>query len=89
MTVLSTDYRSRLYQHYVHARQQSLALDTLEGLKPRVPFLDRLIREHFPQDGSAAILDLGCGHGALVHLAQQAGYRNIRGVDAVIVAALP
>jgi predicted TPR repeat methyltransferase len=27
------------------------------------------------------ILDLGCGHGALVHLARQAGYRNIRGVD--------
>jgi SAM-dependent methyltransferase len=78
---MTADYRIRIYQHYVHARQQSLAPDTLEGLTPRVPFLNRIIREHFPRDRLAAIVDLGCGHGALVQLARQAGYRNIRGVD--------
>jgi cyclopropane fatty-acyl-phospholipid synthase-like methyltransferase len=40
-----------------------------------------VIDEFFPVDKSAAILDLGCGHGTLVHFAQQAGYRNMRGVD--------
>jgi 2-polyprenyl-3-methyl-5-hydroxy-6-metoxy-1,4-benzoquinol methylase len=82
MTLMSTDYRSRIYQHYVHARQHSLAPATLEGLTPRVPSLNRIIREHFPRDRAAAIVDLGCGHGALVHLARQAGYSNICGVDA-------
>ncbi|MBM3522983.1 MAG: class I SAM-dependent methyltransferase [Alphaproteobacteria bacterium] len=29
----------------------------------------------------AAILDLGCGHGAIVHVARSLGYTNIGGVD--------
>jgi 2-polyprenyl-3-methyl-5-hydroxy-6-metoxy-1,4-benzoquinol methylase len=53
----------------------------LEGLKPRLPYLQKLIRQHFPHNRNAAILDLGCGHGALIHLAQQAAYINLRGVD--------
>jgi 2-polyprenyl-3-methyl-5-hydroxy-6-metoxy-1,4-benzoquinol methylase len=75
------DYRTRIYAHYVNARQKSLAPETLEGLKPRVPFLRKLMRRHFPPDREAAILDLGCGYGALIHVAREAGYRYIRGVD--------
>ncbi|MCL1926180.1 MAG: class I SAM-dependent methyltransferase [Syntrophorhabdaceae bacterium] len=40
-----------------------------------------MIRNHFPADRNASILDLGCGHGALIHFARLAGYKNIRGVD--------
>ena len=76
-----TDYRNRIYQSYVHARQVSLAPATIEGLRPRAPFLNKLIREHFPSDRNAAILDLGCGHGALVHFARKAGYHNTTGFD--------
>jgi 2-polyprenyl-3-methyl-5-hydroxy-6-metoxy-1,4-benzoquinol methylase len=54
---------------------------TIDGLRPRAHYLDKLIREHFPADKNAAILDLGCGHGALVHFARQTGYYNIKGVD--------
>jgi predicted TPR repeat methyltransferase len=81
LKAVSTDYRERVYRRYSSARERILAPDTLDGFRPRVPFLNRIIRNHFPRDRSAAILDLGCGHGALVHLARQAGYRNIRGVD--------
>jgi cyclopropane fatty-acyl-phospholipid synthase-like methyltransferase len=73
-----SDYRNRIYQYYVQARQQSL---TLDGLKPRAAQLNKLIREHFPSDKNATIIDLGCGHGALVYFAQQHGYHNITGVD--------
>jgi 2-polyprenyl-3-methyl-5-hydroxy-6-metoxy-1,4-benzoquinol methylase len=76
-----SNYRTRVYGTYVSGRRQSLAPFTLQGLKPRIPYLQKLIRCHFPHDWHAAILDLGCGRGALIHLAQQAGYRNIRGVD--------
>ncbi len=44
-------------------------------------YLCKLIRDHFPPDRDAAIVDLGCGHGALIHFARQAGYRNIEGID--------
>jgi len=43
--------------------------------------LKKLVREHFPPDVNATILELGCGHGALIHVARQMGYRNLHGVD--------
>jgi cyclopropane fatty-acyl-phospholipid synthase-like methyltransferase len=39
------------------------------------------VREHFPIDRDAAVLDVGGGHGALIHFAREAGYRNLRSVD--------
>ena len=79
---MSTDtYRTRIYDHYVEARGVSLAPLTLAGLSPRAPYLRRLVREHFPADKNAAVLDLGCGHGALLHFARETGYTDLRGVD--------
>ena len=79
---MTTDtYRTRIYSHYVQSRTQSLAPDTLAGLTPRAPYLRRLVRAHFPPDRQAAVLDLGCGHGALLHFAREAGYTVLRGVD--------
>ncbi len=75
------DYRSRIYGAYVTARDSSLAPETLEGLRPRMPYFRQMIRRHFPADRDAAILELGCGHGALLYALQQAGYYNARGVD--------
>ncbi len=75
------DYRSRIYGAYVTARDRSLAPETLEGLRPRLPYFQKLIRQHFPENPDAAILELGCGHGALLYALQQAGYRNTCGVD--------
>lgn len=76
-----TDYRNRIYQSYVHSRQQPLAPESIDGLRPRAPYLNKLIRDHFPPDKTATILDLGCGHGALIYFARRAGYVNIVGVD--------
>jgi SAM-dependent methyltransferase len=78
---MESNYRTRIYGAYISARKPSHAPTTLEGLKPRIPYLQKLIRRHFPHDRNAPILDLGCGYGALIHLARQTGYRNIRGVD--------
>ena len=74
-------YRTRIYTHYVQGRERVLAPETLAGLAPRAHALRRLIRRHFPADKSAAVLDLGCGHGALLHFAREAGYTKLRGVD--------
>lgn len=74
-------YRERIYQYYVNARHNPLAPEDISGLTSRAPYLNKLIREHFPSDRSARIIDLGCGHGAVVHFAQIAGYQNAMGVD--------
>lgn len=74
-------YRTRIYGQYVQARAQTLAPPTLTELAPRAPYLGRLVREHFPADRDTAVLDVGCGHGALIHIARQLGYRSVRGVD--------
>lgn len=76
-----TDYRERIYRHYATARSSELAPKEIAGLSPRAPYLRRLIRRHFPQDRQAVILDLGCGHGALLYFLREAGYQRVFGVD--------
>lgn len=79
--IQSFGYRERIYQHYVHTREDMIAPPTLEGFKLRAPYLTKLVQTHFPAERRGAILDLGCGHGALIHFARREGYVNIRGVD--------
>ena len=74
-------YRHRLYGQYL----------AVSGAKDRV--LDetyynnwaRVAHGHFgrffPSDKDARILDLGCGHGTMLHTLKTLGYRNLQGVD--------
>ena len=75
------EYRRRIYGSYVTGRDEPLAPDTVEGLRPRLPYLRALVRRHFPADRNARILDLGCGHGALLYVLHAAGYTQATGVD--------
>lgn len=76
-----SDYRSRIYQSYVNARQHPLAPETIQGFKARGPVLRKIIIKHFPKNKDASILDLGCGHGAFIHFIREAGYTDVIGVD--------
>jgi len=82
MSAEHNKYRERVYRNYVGARDRPLAAATLDALRPRLPYLRRLVRNHFPKQRDAIIVDLGCGHGALLHVLTQLGYRNVRGIDA-------
>lgn len=55
--------------------------DAAATFAPSFPASRALILQHFPKDLSAAVLELGCGAGRLLHAAQELGYRNVRGVD--------
>jgi SAM-dependent methyltransferase len=74
-------YRQRLYQHYTAVEISDPAAVGADPLNFRAAYLQDLIRRHFPPDKDGAILDLGCGHGAMLHFARQAGYHNTVGVD--------
>lgn len=74
-------YRDRIYQSYVHARQDPLAPASIAGLQARLHTHTAMMRRVGPPDRHASILDLGCGHGAVVQTLNQLGYANVRGVD--------
>jgi SAM-dependent methyltransferase len=78
--------RSRLYAHYT---RHDVPPASIAGFDPRAPYLRRLVAQHFPAERSARIVDLGCGHGALLHFAREAGFVDLSGIDgsAVQVAA--
>ncbi len=78
--MVDPDYRSRLLQHYVSTHAS--VSGAVAGLEGRRAYLERLVRDHFPADRNAAVLDLGCGHGALLWAARGLGYTNLAGVDA-------
>jgi SAM-dependent methyltransferase len=81
LTARASDYRTRIYDHYVHGRSDPLAPKAAASTAAQAPYFARVIRQHFPADKDAKILDVGCGHGPLVHLSRQFGYRNAMGVD--------
>lgn len=74
-------YRQRLYEHYLATGTPGLKPEDIDRLQLRAAHLQKLIRQHFPPDKDSAILDLGCGHGAILHFARQAGYHNLVGID--------
>src|SRR6266545_4914563 len=73
--------RKRIYGQYVTARDKPLAPTSIAGLRPRLPFFRQVIRRHFPRNSNAAILELGCGHGAFLYAMHEARYKRVRGVD--------
>lgn len=78
----SASLRERLYRRYLSAGPTTPPYarpeDAPGGL---TDMLRKVVREHFPPSRDAVILDLGCGHGLLIHAARAAGYRNVQGVD--------
>jgi SAM-dependent methyltransferase len=76
------DFRARLLARYVSTHASVSAAAAADGLARRKAFLERLVRDHFPPSRDARVLDLGCGHGALVWAARNLGYGRVEGVDA-------
>lgn len=74
----ATDFRTRMYERYrsIHGLTNSSDDKIL-----RAPYMRHLIKQHFPQNRDAKILDLGCGNGTLLHFLQEAGYHYVSGVD--------
>ncbi|NOY71257.1 MAG: class I SAM-dependent methyltransferase [Gammaproteobacteria bacterium] len=75
---MSKDYRNRLYDRYVTAH---LSGSIEERVRVRAPYLRRLIGIHFPENHDARMLEIGCGHGALIYYAKEMGYNQLEGVD--------
>lgn len=74
-------FRERIYGHYVTTSGETSRLKSVADLDGRRPTMEHVVDSYFPSDKSSVIIDLGCGHGTLVHFARQRGYYAMRGVD--------
>lgn len=73
--------RERLYAAYLEGGAAAGLVASADDLKRRRATLATLVARHFPDNREAEILDIGCGHGALLHFAREAGYTQASGVD--------
>jgi len=78
---VATDFRDRIYRGYGTQRHEGTIPVGVRELESNASYLHGLIARHFPPNRDARILDLGCGFGAIIHLANLAGYKNVTGVD--------
>jgi 2-polyprenyl-3-methyl-5-hydroxy-6-metoxy-1,4-benzoquinol methylase len=78
---MSLSYRDRIYEKYAsHFKNESSRFDASAAehwARPYATYLSGWL----PQDPSAAILDLACGNGRLLHYFQRQGYSRLSGVD--------
>jgi len=78
---LKDDYRTTLYDDYVESHLAPRYEISPESLKSQRPVFRNLLSRFLPVSKEAAILDAGCGHGALLSYLQSEGYRNAVGID--------
>jgi len=76
---MNDEHTKDLYTKYVTAHLNGGG--QRRGIESRAPYLRQVISRFFPKDLHAPVLELGCGHGALIFLAREHGYANITGVD--------
>ena len=76
------NWKDALYQAYVSSGQAGDSGQCAEKqFAPRKKYMDAVIGRHFPADRNARVLDVGCGHGALMYFLGRHGYKNAVGVD--------
>jgi len=76
------DWKAAFYNAYVSSGQATDTGQSAAALfRSRRAFLTHIVRTHLPPGRDSRILDLACGPGALLYFLEQAGYRNIAGVD--------
>jgi SAM-dependent methyltransferase len=75
-------WKETVYQSYVSSGHiRDTEGPPAQYFKPRRAYFESIIRKHFPSDPNSRVLDIGCGHGALLYFLYEASYHNVRGVD--------
>jgi 2-polyprenyl-3-methyl-5-hydroxy-6-metoxy-1,4-benzoquinol methylase len=76
-----SDYRSRIYADYATRFQDAKEVFDRADSSRWGKAYDYYLRSWLPVDKEAAILDIACGGGKLLHFLQERGYQCLKGVD--------
>ncbi len=71
----------RLYKNYVSTHAGAGRTITLAEVDGRGSFYRTVLDRHLPADRASRVLDIGCGHGALLYHLRRRGFTNVRGID--------
>lgn len=75
------DYRTRIYKEYASRMQNAATVfDEVEAVRWGRAY-DTFLKSWLPEKKDAAILDVACGGGKLLHFFKSRGYMNLQGVD--------
>lgn len=75
------NYRERVYAEYATTfKDSNLVFDRAAAQRWGMPYR-RYLRDWLPREKDAAIVDVACGNGMLLHLLNELGYSQISGVD--------
>jgi len=74
-------YREKIYKFYLSKRENKSQTNTLDNLKSRAPFFNKIISDFFPKNKEVKILEIGCGCGSFAYYIKQNGYHNYTGID--------
>jgi len=77
----ATDYRDRIYGQYASLFQDAAPTFDAAAADQWGRAYDYHLRGWLPERKDAAIADLACGGGKLLHFLTQRGYTNVSGVD--------
>lgn len=76
-----SEYRTRLYERYATICQGKTGDFDIAAAQRWGRAYDSYLSAWLPTDKNAAILDVACGSGMLLHFFKERGYTNISGVD--------
>lgn len=77
----SADYRARIYEHYSSEYQDLGSAFDVAAADRWGRAYAYYLRGWLPQRKDAAVADLACGAGSLLHFFKSRGYDNLAGVD--------
>jgi 2-polyprenyl-3-methyl-5-hydroxy-6-metoxy-1,4-benzoquinol methylase len=79
--VIMADYRKRIYDKYVSFQTQAWENWSPDAYRLWSKGAARRVKGWLPADKNASCLDLACGPGNFLFFLQEAGYRDLNGID--------
>jgi cyclopropane fatty-acyl-phospholipid synthase-like methyltransferase len=78
---MPSEYRPRIYEHYGTGFQDAPGLFDAAAARRWGRAYDHYLRGWLPRDKGAAVAELACGRGNMLHFLQERGYINLEAVD--------
>ena len=78
---MPSEYRPRIYEHYGTGFQDAPELFDAAAARRWGRAYDHYLRGWLPRDKGAAVAELACGRGNMLHFLQERGYINLEAVD--------
>lgn len=78
---MTDSWEQRVYSRYVTIGNLTAQPDPNLLFGPNRPYIEKVIREQFPIDKSARVLELACGPAPFLYFLKQQGYSDLAGID--------